>query len=133
MPVRIHLSFLPSNVLTVLTLADGESQFALCYRSQVSEKTPPFDLYVSVEAADVLNRKPYADKHGIMYKDNRSPDELDKAARDLRRNANPVVDPDAQAAAEYKGQLFWNFFSYSVDALMPSCFYSSFSRPATFA
>lgn len=85
-------------------LADGECLLALCYRTNNSPSTPPFDLWVSVDVADTLNRKPYAYSHAGIFEDTRTEDDVHKGARDLQRNAKHVIQRDHDN--KVIGQLF---------------------------
>jgi hypothetical protein len=38
-----------------------------------------------------LDRKPYGSKHGKIYEDTRSPEEIAEAARELGLTAKPVI------------------------------------------
>lgn len=69
--------------------ADGESLLGLCYSTGDLVSIP---LWVSVDAADILDRKPYGSKYGKIYEDTRSPEELAEAARELGLTAKPVID-----------------------------------------
>jgi hypothetical protein len=88
------------------TVADGESLLALCYRTEVGPNTPPATLWVSTTVADKLDRKPYATKHGQMFEDTRSEDEIIKATKELTENARPVV-AERGSKGEAKGKLLW--------------------------
>jgi hypothetical protein len=71
-----------------IILADGESLLGLCYSTG---DLLPIPLWVSVDAADILDRKPYGSKHGKIYEDTRSPEEIAEAARELGLTAKPVI------------------------------------------
>ena len=91
---NICTSTRPSSLsaLTVLTtvLADGESLLGLCYRTTVSVETP-VELWLSVNAADILNRKSYGHSNGTIFKDKRSATEINEAARKLRQTAKSAI------------------------------------------
>jgi len=98
--VCVLLHLVPSVLKTIL--ADGECLLALCYRTNTS--TPPFDLWVSVDVADTLNRKPYGHSHAVIFEDTRAEDDVQKVARDLQRNAKHVIRRDGDN--KVIGQLF---------------------------
>jgi len=83
----------PNNFLNI-SATDGESLLAICYGSDTS--TPPIELWVSVDVADTLNRKPYAHTHGHIFEDARAEDDIDEISRDLRQNAKRVVQRDPE-------------------------------------
>jgi len=102
------------NVLTTNLLADGECLLALCYRTNNSPSTPPFDLWVSVDVADTLNRKPYAYSHAVIFEDTRAVDDVQMVARDLQRNAKHVIQRDDDN--KVTGQLLFRVLLYNINA-----------------
>ncbi|KIM47095.1 hypothetical protein M413DRAFT_422785, partial [Hebeloma cylindrosporum] len=84
---------------------DGESLLALCYRTKNSPSTPPFDLWLSVDVADTLNRKPYAYSNAAGSEGTLSEDDVAKSTDDdLQRNTKRAIQRDHDN--KVIGQLF---------------------------
>lgn len=88
--IQTNRGLTPDNFLNICA-TDGDSLLSLCYRSTVSSSTPPFDLWLSLDVADTLDRKPYAREHGRIFTDKRTEEQIDTAARDLLKNARRAI------------------------------------------